>query len=218
MRILTSLCGLLIFAGGLPAAIIIDNFNTGSLDFSSSDVISQQGLDANSVLSANRTVSGRALGSASMDVRVNTTESTFSFSSSNFGYFAITYSFNLENQVDLLANGDTSFLLNFAYVDPGFWRGRYGFTVDGVRYSLARELFELNGSGTIEVPFSAFTSAASFTPTEIIFSADRVEPNLRLELSSITTIPEPRLPVLLVIGAVCTAINCRTRRRSHENT
>ena len=209
-----TLCCLLLLAGYLPAAITIDDFSSGSLAFSSSDSISQEGLDTNSVLGGRRMVSGTVLRSASMDVIINTTEGLFSFTSGDFGYFSITYSIDLAHQIDLLASGDTAFLLDFSYVDPGFWRGGFQLSADGVRQSIATELFALDGPGTIEIPFSAFTSATSFAPSEIVFSADRFEPNSRLELSSIRTIPEPRLAILLATGALLTTMNCRTRRRS----
>lgn len=213
MRAVLTLCYLLLPASYLPAAITIDDFSTGSLAFNSPDSISQEGLDSNSVLGGRRMVSGTVLGSASMDVSINTTEGLFSFTGGDFGYFSVTYSIDLAHQIDLLASGDTAFLLDFSYVDPGFTRGGFYLSVDGVRQTISTELFALDGPGTIEVPFSEFTSGTSFTPSEIVFSADRFEPNLRLELSSITTIPEPRSSGLICMGlSVAAWIRCRKRR------
>ncbi|TVP75431.1 MAG: hypothetical protein EA353_13925 [Puniceicoccaceae bacterium] len=57
------------------------------------------------------------------------------------------------------------------------------FREGGVEFTSANSLFALDGAGVIEVPFSVFTNATSFLPSEIVFSGARVEPNLRLELS-----------------------------------
>jgi hypothetical protein len=212
MRALIHLILMLASPGFSSGAVIIDNFRVGGLEFTSASSISQEGLDTNSVLAGRRTVSGSALRSAPMDVRVNTSDGIFSFSSNDFGYFSVTYIIDPPNQLDLIASGYSAFLLEFSFVDPRFWRGLYELNVDGVRYNLARELFALDGAGVIEVPFSVFTNATSFSPSEIVFSGARVEPNLRLELSAISAIPEPSSHFLLIAAATLIYIFSRTRR------
>lgn len=194
----------------LPAAVVIDDFSSGDLAFNSGISTSQEGLDANAVIGGRRTIIASTLGSASIDGRVDATRGIFSFASSDFGYFSVTYTIGLAQRVDLLADGSTAFLLEFAYVDPRFSRGLYGLVVDGTSYSLASELFAIEGPGRIEIPFSAFTKSSTFSPGQIVFSAARVEPGFRIELSSITTVPEPSA-ALMFLAAGCMMITSRTR-------
>ncbi len=199
------------FAAQSPAAVTIDNFNVGDLEFSASDSISQVGLDPNAVLGGNRTVTANALRSSQMNVRIDSMAGKFSFTSEDFGYFSITYRLDSIPQMDFMADGSSAFLLDFSFVDPGFWRGSYGLQVDGKSYSFSRSLFDIAGPGTIKIPFSAFTAENSFRPSEIVISGSRVEAGLRLELSSITTIPEPGPGFVLMSGAILGAM----RRRRH---
>jgi hypothetical protein len=196
----------------LPAAIMIDDFSTGDLAFTTTTTIRQTSLDTRHVWGGQRMVSGNTLGTAIMNARVDTTNGVFSYSSQNWGYFTLSYTLDPQQQIDLIGAGYTAFRLDFAYVDPGFWRGLYDLTVNGVRWNVSTELFTIDGAGVIEVPFSRFTKESSFTPREIIFSASRVEPNLRLELSSLSVIPEPRIPLLLAIGVVFTSLSRGKKR------
>jgi hypothetical protein len=196
----------------LPAAVIIDDFRTGALAFTSTTTIRQNGLDTSHVWGGQRTVSGNALNAAAMDAQVDTTKGVFSYSSQSYGYFTLSYIIDSQRQMDLIGAGYTAFRMDFSYVDPSFWRGLYDLTVNGVRHNVSTPLFAVEGAGVIEVPFSRFTNQPTFTPREIIFSASRVEPNLRMELSSLSVIPEPRIPLLLAIAAVFTAVSRGKKR------
>ncbi|WP_411844933.1 hypothetical protein AAFN60_13565 [Roseibacillus persicicus] len=211
MKRLLLACGLLFPTGFSNGAITIDDFSVGGLALNHSDSISQEGLDPALVFGGRRLISASSLRSAPLNLTLDTEATAFSFLSSDFGYLSLSYSIEPEDQIDLLACGDTAFLLSFSYVDSGFWRGSYHLTVDGVESSISSELFALEGPGTIEIPFSAFTSESTFSPAEIVFSASRVEPNLRLELASIATIPEPQLPLFFAIGVSFVFINTRVR-------
>lgn len=180
------------------SAVNIDDFSVGPLEMTEESVILQEGLDSSSVIGGNRTLFARALDETSFSARVNTTLNAFSFESSRFGYFTLTYSIDPNSQIDLLASGNTAFLLDFSYVHPDFRRGIYELTVNDVSYDFARELFSIEGPGEVIIPFSEFTDQSTFIPREISLRAARVEPGLRLEISSITAIPEPSITGLLI--------------------
>lgn len=185
---------------GLPAgcfgATVIDDFTTGALELDSPNSVYQDSLSRSSLIDGNRGVF--ANGSTPMHVSVNTATGAFSFQSLNWGYFTLTYAIDAGSEIDLLGDGSTAFRLTFADVTPGLWRGRYTFSVDGVIHHFAEDLFALNGPGVIEIPFSIFTSGQTFSPAEIELSAIRVEPGFQITISSIDTVPEPSVSVLVL--------------------
>jgi len=175
-------------------AAVIDDFCHGAAlleptNYSPAVVVLQTGLDTNSTIGGTRRLSAQTLTQATL--QVETVRGELSFEAvSNFGYFTVEYGTESPLGVDLKADGSEAFLLTFSNVSmTGLWRGSYRFRVNGIDYYLLHDLAAINGSGTIRIPFSRFSTAAQFVANRISLEAGRVESQYRLVLDSILTVP-----------------------------
>jgi len=182
------------------SAAVIDNFSQGAAllkptNYSPAVVVLQTGLDTNSTIGGTRRLSAQTQNQATL--QVDTVAGELSFEAVNdFGYFTVAYGTESPLGVDLKADGSDAFLLMFSNVSmPGLWRGGYTFRVNGIGYDLLPKLAAINGSGTIRIPFSHFSTASQFVANQISLEAIRVESQYRLVLDSIVTVP-PSLSVV----------------------
>jgi len=186
---------------------MIDSFNEGAALLSPTNylpavVVLQAGLNTNSTIGGTRRLTAQTLDKAFFQVSAGAGELSFE-AGSGFGYFAVAYGTESPLGVDLKADGSEAFLLTFSNVNmPGLIRGGYTFRVNGISYDLLSKLAALNGSGTIRIPFSHFSTATQFVANQISLEASRVESQYRLVLDSIVTVPPALSVVTLSAGAI----------------
>lgn len=191
-------------------AAVIDNFSEGAgllqpTNYSPAVVVLQTGLNTNSTIGGTRRLSAQTQNHATL--QVDTAPGELSFEAvSGFGYFAVAYGTESPLGVDLKADGSDAFLLTFSNVSmPSLVRGGYVFRVNGISYDLLPKLATINGSGTIRIPFSHFSTATQFVANQISLEAIRVESQYRLVLDSIVTVP----PLLSVVNQSANEIQLR---------
>ncbi len=191
-------------------AAVIDSFNQGAAlleptNYSPAVVVLQTGLNTNSTIGGTRRLSAQTQNQATLQVETVPGELSFD-AVSDFGYFTVGYGTESPLGVDLRADGSEAFLLTFSNVSmPGLWRGSYTFRVNGIGYDLLHDLAGINGSGTIRIPFSRFSTAAQFVANQISLEASRVESQYRLVLDSIVTVP----PLLSVVTLASDEVQLR---------
>ena len=209
-RRLRSLACMFGFAMGVVpvGAVVIDSFSQGAAlleptNYSPAVVVLQTGLDTNLSIGGTRRLSAQTQNRATLQVDAVAGEMSFE-AITNFGYFAVEYGIESPLSVDLRADGSDAFLLTFSNVSmPGLWRGGYTFRVNGMRYDLLHDLQVINGSGTVRIPFSYFSTAPQFVANQISLAASRVESQYRLVLDSIVTVNSntpPKLGVATPVG------------------
>jgi hypothetical protein len=191
-------------------AAVIDNFSQGAAllqptNYSPAVVVLQTGLDTNSTIGGTRRLSAQTQNLATLQVETFAGELSF-VAVTNWGYYAVEYGTQSPLGVDLKADGSEAFLLTFSNVSmPGLWRGGYLFRVNGVNYDLLPKLAAINGSGTIRIPFSHFSTATKFVANQITLEAFRVESQYSFVLDSIVTVS----PSLSVVTASANEIQLR---------
>ena len=194
-------------------AVVIDSFRQGAAlleptNYSPAVVVLQTGLDTNLSIGGTRRLSAqtqKAQTQSRATLQVDAVAGEMSFEViTNFGYFAVEYGTESPLGVDLRADGSDAFLLTFSNVSmPGLWRGGYTFRVNGMGYDLLHDLQVINGSGTVRIPFSYFSTAPQFVANQISLAASRVESQYRLVLDSIVTVNSntpPKLGVATPVG------------------
>jgi hypothetical protein len=182
---------------------VIDDFSQGAAlleptNYSPAVVVLQTGLDPNSTIGGTRRLSAQTQNRATLQVDPVAGELSFE-AVTDWGYFTIEYGTESPLGVDLRADGSDAFLLTFSNVSmAGLWRGSYAFRVNGTAYDLLHDLKGINGSGTVRIPFSRFSTAAQFVANQISLNAARVESQYSLVLDSIVTVSADTLPQLSV--------------------
>ncbi|MBB5349828.1 hypothetical protein HNR46_000049 [Haloferula luteola] len=116
------------------------------------------------------------------------------------GYFNVSYQF--DTAVDLLADGATAFMLQFASgtvtantgiafpftIEVGDQRGRTAQR----SLSVVPLFWESEGAFSVEIPFSFFTSWIDLSQVSSLdLDGYRITPGASFQLDSITTVPEP---------------------------
>jgi hypothetical protein len=218
MRNLSLLLALTLLA--MPAAaIVIDDFTEGPLELEAFDNFPgveeiQTPLAPASVLGGTRRVwlGGSSSGPESTRLLIDTTAGQLTLTSDvgSFGYLDLGYGSETPLGVDLTADGADRFALIVNNVTPGLDRGFFRLAVtSGPEASPTTEftswgaggLWDLPGSGTIELPFGDFPTT-DFTQVQAIqIDIGRFEPGHSLTLGGIMTTPEPTACILLALGA-----------------
>lgn len=204
-----TLCSTLVTA----SAAVIDDFTDGGLSIHpSGQTLVQSNLSSVSVLGGIREVYGSGTTAATLEV--DSMAGVFAFDSAgDFGYFRLGYGTMASLGVDLRADGSDAFLLTFSDIyTPGLYRGIYELNVNGVRYNLLPQLAHLNGTASIKIPFSSISTDPTLVVNSIVLNAARIESGYRFVLDSITTIPEPSISLMLVVGLPFMAICTRHKR------
>ncbi|HVV00951.1 MAG TPA: hypothetical protein VHH88_06285 [Verrucomicrobiae bacterium] len=171
--------------------MVIDDFNQGDMTLNATNYAGtsqvQTGLDPAFTVGGTRRVTVQSLKLATG--QINAAEGDFNFeATSDFGYFALDYGAEAPLGLQAGGNGGEALVLTFSALHvPGLYRGSYDLTVNGITHDILEDLAALNGPGTIRIPFSAFSSSATFMINTIEFRGVRVEEGYHFALDSIST-------------------------------
>ncbi len=203
-----------LFLASPAFATVIDDFSVGPLALTAFDIVgeeqTQTGLDPAAVLGGTRrsyvgSTSGAQLGA---NLTIDTTQRRMLFESDpkHGGYFQLEYGSVAPLNVDLTADGGDRFVIEFSdlIIGPGPYlfnlrvisKSQGAIIVEG--FDLMTAVDALSGSGTVEVPFSAFTNSDLTQVHSIRIAAARFPVNSQLAIRGFSTIPEPGSLSLLV--------------------
>lgn len=195
----------------VATARIIDSFSVGPQSFSPSDnaplTNTRTGLDPSVVIGGERETMFRSVSDNSGSTAiVDTNNEELRLTANQFAYLQLKYGASAPLNADLTADGADRFEIVFSSFSLQLFRGTYDLILvsNGAinRQSFVDELFALNGGGTVEIPFSAFSNIDFTDVDEIQIDMSRIEIGLTMTIDIIHTTPEPNslLAMLLAIG------------------
>jgi len=190
------------------AGILIDDFETGSIDVSrlGGSVVeeTQTGLDPSHIIGGERLITVGQSGDAPQHLNIDAGQLKFN-SGDSFGYFQVAYGSSTSPlNLDLLASGANAFVLDFEapYVPLARIVLRSSTGSENPSIGNFDTVFFPSGLARVVVPFDAYGSVDLRQVEEIVLDVSRVRPLSQIAFLRIATIPEPSSVCLLALGAL----------------
>lgn len=203
----------------VPAgAVVIDDYSVGALTLQASDPVTgaeqvQAGLNPDAVLGGTRRVwVGSTKPATHVTIDTNLAQLTFATDANVLGYLKVGYGSETALGIDLTADGADRFVLDVVDVTPELDSGVFNIVVVSgpeaspttVREPFgAGRLWDLPGSGVVEVPFADFAGADFRQVQSIMIEIARAPEGYSLTLGRFVTTPEPAsVFAMLLLGGV----------------
>lgn len=190
---------------------LIDDFIDGAQLLTPVDILpvsnTAGGLEPTSVIGGERQMTFRTVGGPfTASAEVNPTAGELTVTTTDYGYLDLKYGAFSSLNADLLADGGSQFEIKFSSLSLDLFRGGYELEVfdnhlasDIVIFD--QQMYDLSGSGTVVIPFSAFSGLDFSAISQIHVDMTRIEPGMTMVIDSIKVTPEPLSVVLLSLGS-----------------